>query len=532
MPGPLYNIPKEASLPHLRANLLFQVRIFSDSRGPLWISRRLVIKAFVQLPIHSKLTCMNRRVCNFCMKILVKDRPEGPTPSVGVLPPPTTSMYASPAPILALGPRRSLEYGPSRRPPVPSPSQSPSETGEWLSKAHSSLPRRLKQMYTSSFGDITEAAKFDDDIRTSSADVSVDSISVSDLADITSHEQYQSKKSDGEESQFVDDEWAASPFRTPPTGIVTSIDFSKALDPSIRSALPSKVFSQDTSYSGKKYGSLKRKSFSNTLTRTLPGSKTRSLGRNPSTASYSNQPRQDPVTSPGFPEAKSGKHQRSMSIPGHIEFNATSISHMKQMLHQILKKNDIPQLELWEPVIFKLLLKVCDSVNPDVRSGDDHDVRHYVKIKRIPGGVPSDSHYVRGVVFTKNVAHKKMIYPKSNPRILLLTFALEYQRVENEFISLGPLLAQEKEHLRNLVARVAAVKPDIVLVQKTVSRLALEFLLEAGIAVAYNIKPSVIEAMSRCTSADIISSIDKLALSPRLGAFLHESLDKFTNFDL
>ncbi|RKO84875.1 GroEL-like apical domain-containing protein, partial [Blyttiomyces helicus] len=110
-----------------------------------------------------------------------------------------------------------------------------------------------------------------------------------------------------------------------------------------------------------------------------------------------------------------------------------------------------------------------------------------------------------------------MVRPIRNPMILLLTFALEYQRVENQFVSLEPVLSQEREHLQNLVARVIALKPDLILVEKTVSRLALDTLLEAGVAVAFNVKPTVIEAVARCTRADIISSIDKLALEPRLG---------------
>jgi 1-phosphatidylinositol-3-phosphate 5-kinase len=43
-----------------------------------------------------------------------------------------------------------------------------------------------------------------------------------------------------------------------------------------------------------------------------------------------------------------------------------------------------------------------------VRLGDHLDVREYVKVKRIPGGNVIGSHYVDGVVFTKNVAHKKV----------------------------------------------------------------------------------------------------------------------------
>lgn len=105
----------------------------------------------------------------------------------------------------------------------------------------------------------------------------------------------------------------------------------------------------------------------------------------------------------------------------------------------------------------------------------------------------------------------------SNPRIMLLSFPLEYQRVENQLMSLDPLIKQEREYLRNLVARIVTQRPHIILVERNVSRLALEYLMEANIAVARNVKPEVINAVARVTQADVISSMDKLALEPRLG---------------
>ncbi|KAJ3300300.1 1-phosphatidylinositol-3-phosphate 5-kinase [Borealophlyctis nickersoniae] len=229
------------------------------------------------------------------------------------------------------------------------------------------------------------------------------------------------------------------------------------------------------------------------------------------------------------------RHKRSHSAPPFVELNSASLRHMRRLLRQVLLEAEISASDGWEDVIMNLMLKVCDNVQPDVRAGDDIDIRHYVKIKKIPGGVARDCQYVHGVVCSKNVAHKKMVRPIRNPKILLLTFALEYQRVENQFLSLEPLLSQEREHLKNLVARVIALQPDLVLVEKTVSRLALEFLLEANVAVAYNVKPSVLEALARCTRADIISSIDKLALEPRLGTcelfaiktFMHRDIPGF-----
>jgi 1-phosphatidylinositol-3-phosphate 5-kinase len=52
-----------------------------------------------------------------------------------------------------------------------------------------------------------------------------------------------------------------------------------------------------------------------------------------------------------------------------------------------------------------------------------------------------------------------------------------------------PQTLQEHEYLRNCVGRIATLQPDIVLVEKTVSRLAQGFLLDAGISLVINVKP-------------------------------------------
>ena len=55
--------------------------------------------------------------------------------------------------------------------------------------------------------------------------------------------------------------------------------------------------------------------------------------------------------------------------------------------------------------------------------------------------------------------------------------------------SLDSLVLQEEEFLRNLVGRIVSLKPGLVLVEKTVSRLAQNMLLSSGISVIINIKP-------------------------------------------
>lgn len=196
------------------------------------------------------------------------------------------------------------------------------------------------------------------------------------------------------------------------------------------------------------------------------------------------------------------------------ELSVATMDQLRVLLHQSLEtlpnlQNQTSVVPKYEETIFNLLLEMVAAIKPDIRGGDDMDLRHYVKIKKIPGGTPGDSKYVEGVVCSKNVAHKQMVRNIDNPRILILLFPVEYSRVGNQLLSLEPVLSQEKEHLRKLVARIIALKPSIVLTKFSVSRLALEYLMEANIVVVHNMKKSVLQAIARCTGASLIPSIDK-----------------------
>ncbi|KAJ8127310.1 hypothetical protein O1611_g6326 [Lasiodiplodia mahajangana] len=63
-------------------------------------------------------------------------------------------------------------------------------------------------------------------------------------------------------------------------------------------------------------------------------------------------------------------------------------------------------------------------------------------------------------------------------------------------------------------SRIIAFRPQLLLTERSVSGVALQLLSDAKIAVAYNVKPSVLSAVSRCLETEIISSVDMLALPP------------------
>ena len=76
------------------------------------------------------------------------------------------------------------------------------------------------------------------------------------------------------------------------------------------------------------------------------------------------------------------------------------------------------------------------------------------------------------------------------------------------------------------VAKIEAHYPNILLVEKSVSRHAQEYLLAKNISLVLNIKNSLLERIARCTGSKIVPSIDHLS-SPKLGYCDSFHVEKF-----
>uniref|UniRef100_A0A8D0Q1V0 1-phosphatidylinositol 3-phosphate 5-kinase n=1 Tax=Sus scrofa TaxID=9823 RepID=A0A8D0Q1V0_PIG len=192
-------------------------------------------------------------------------------------------------------------------------------------------------------------------------------------------------------------------------------------------------------------------------------------------------------------------------------------NHMMALLQQLLHNESLSPS--WRDIIVSLVCQVVQTVRPDVKNRDDDmDIRQFVHIKKIPGGKKFDSVVVNGFVCTKNIAHKKMNSSIKNPKILLLKCSIEYlYREETKFTCIDPIVLQEREFLKNYVQRIVDVRPTLVLVEKTVSRIAQDMLLEHGITLVINVKSQVLERISRMTQGDLVMSMDQLLTKPHLG---------------
>uniref|UniRef100_A0A1J3EYC0 1-phosphatidylinositol-3-phosphate 5-kinase n=1 Tax=Noccaea caerulescens TaxID=107243 RepID=A0A1J3EYC0_NOCCA len=195
--------------------------------------------------------------------------------------------------------------------------------------------------------------------------------------------------------------------------------------------------------------------------------------------------------------------------------------HFRALVAQLLEVDNLPMVnegdeEGWLDIITSLSWEAATLLKPDTSKSGGMDPGGYVKVKCIPCGRRSESLVVRGVVCKKNVAHRRMTSKIEKPRLLILGGALEYQRISNQLSSFDTLLQQEMDHLKMAVAKIDSHNPDVLLVEKSVSRFAQEYLLGKDISLVLNIKRPLLERISRCTGAQIVPSVDQLT-SPKMG---------------
>ncbi|TYH12877.1 hypothetical protein ES288_A06G100900v1 [Gossypium darwinii] len=195
--------------------------------------------------------------------------------------------------------------------------------------------------------------------------------------------------------------------------------------------------------------------------------------------------------------------------------------HFRALVAQILQVENLfvdneDGAQSWLDIIISLSWEAATLLKPDTSKGGGMDPGGYVKVKCIASGHRSESAVVKGVVCKKNVAHRRMTSKIDKPRFLILGGALEFRRISNHLSSFDTLLQQEMDHLKMAVAKIDAHHPKVLLVEKSVSRYAQEYLLDKGISLVLNIKRPLLERIARCTGAQIVPSIDRLT-SPKLG---------------
>ncbi|CAD6246305.1 unnamed protein product [Miscanthus lutarioriparius] len=157
----------------------------------------------------------------------------------------------------------------------------------------------------------------------------------------------------------------------------------------------------------------------------------------------------------------------------------------------------------WLDIVTSLSWEAALLIKPDGSMGKEMDPGSYIKVKCVASGTRRQSEVIKGLVFKKNAAHKHMPTNCHNPRLLLLKGVLGHSDVG---LSSFNSMDQEKDLLERAIGKMMEIwSPNVVLVEKTVSRNIQELLLKEGVTLILDMKLNRLQRIARCTGSPIIS---------------------------
>lgn len=178
----------------------------------------------------------------------------------------------------------------------------------------------------------------------------------------------------------------------------------------------------------------------------------------------------------------------------------------------------------WGDFLCDLALQAVQQVTIDLPNGKKEiDIKRYAKVEKLPGGDLSECRVLNGVMFNKDITHSKMRRSIKNPRILLLDCPLEYKKGESDVNievmkddDWDKLLALEEDFIKDMCAKIIALKPDVVITEKGLSDLAQHFLIKANISCIRRIRKTDNNRVARACGATICNRIEE-ALESDIG---------------
>lgn len=179
----------------------------------------------------------------------------------------------------------------------------------------------------------------------------------------------------------------------------------------------------------------------------------------------------------------------------------------KALVSQLLKSVGVPTSSKkdsnnWVDIVTSLSWEAALFVKPDAIKGKPMDADGYVKVKCIAAGSPNQSQVIKGLVFKKHAAHKHMPTMYKNPRLLLIRGVLGQSLSK---LSSFASMEKERDNLKSIVEMIEMCHPNVVLVEKTVSRDIQESLLAKGMTLVFDMKLHRLERVARCTGSPILT---------------------------
>ncbi|KAL0438009.1 UNVERIFIED_CONTAM: putative 1-phosphatidylinositol-3-phosphate 5-kinase FAB1D [Sesamum latifolium] len=192
--------------------------------------------------------------------------------------------------------------------------------------------------------------------------------------------------------------------------------------------------------------------------------------------------------------------------------------------------------ENWVDIVTSLSWDAAAFVKPDANEGKAMDPDGYVKVKCVATGLRTERHaqmfcHVTSHVYwstdqraslQKACCSQTHANEVQNPRLLLIQGSLD---LSSGGFSLSESMQQEKDNLKSIVEMIDMYQPNVILVEKSVSRSIQESILAKGITLVFDMKLHRLERVARCIGTPILAS--EVAIGQKLRQCDSFRIEKF-----
>jgi hypothetical protein len=203
--------------------------------------------------------------------------------------------------------------------------------------------------------------------------------------------------------------------------------------------------------------------------------------------------------------------------------------HVREIIDDVFQEKELQEIfqndekdnseAIWKNRFLEYTTKVIRLVKPNQRMmKDSMDINDYVEIKLIDNEDDKKWRYINGWVLKNNIADRRMKSEINNPRILLIGNSIGFTQ-EDPGIDLETYVRQENHYIDILMDRIELVKPNVIIIEKDISRSVLTKIRELNITVITNVKRKEMEKIARCTETLIMPSVNLLEKHINLGSW-------------
>ncbi|CAO2629871.1 T-complex protein 1 subunit gamma [Lemmus lemmus] len=193
------------------------------------------------------------------------------------------------------------------------------------------------------------------------------------------------------------------------------------------------------------------------------------------------------------------------------------VNNRDMMLNIINSSITTKVISRWSSLACNIALDAVKTVQFEENGRKEIDIKKYVRVEKIPGGIIEDSCVLRGVIINKDVTHPRMCHYIKNPRIVLLDSSLEYKKGESQTdIEITReedftwILQMEEEYIQQLCEDIIQLKPDMVITEKSISDLAQHYLMRANVTAIRRVQKTDNNRIARACGARILSRPEEL----------------------